>query len=106
MSCSLMPLTTSDSVRSSHSVSTIDDMRISLAADSLDGVAPLLVAEVERRGHSVTLYGALASGDRPDWAWSCSVAARDVARGRAEQAIVCCWTGTGASIAANKVAGV
>src|SRR5207245_6654354 len=27
----------------------------------------------------------------------------DVADGRAEQAIVCCWTGTGASIAANKV---
>jgi ribose 5-phosphate isomerase B len=26
-----------------------------------------------------------------------------VADGRAEQAIVCCWTGTGASIAANKV---
>ena len=33
-------------------------------------------------------------------------AARDVAEGRAEQAIVCCWTGTGASIAANKVPGV
>jgi ribose 5-phosphate isomerase B len=33
-------------------------------------------------------------------------AARDVAEGRAEQAIVCCWTGTGAAIAANKVAGV
>jgi ribose 5-phosphate isomerase B len=29
-----------------------------------------------------------------------------VAEGRAEQAVVCCWTGTGASIAANKVAGV
>jgi len=26
--------------------------------------------------------------------------------GRAEQAVVCCWTGTGASIAANKVNGV
>ena len=26
--------------------------------------------------------------------------------GRTEQAIVCCWTGTGASIAANKVPGV
>ena len=34
------------------------------------------------------------------------MAARDVADGRAEQGIVCCWTGTGASIAANKVAGV
>jgi ribose 5-phosphate isomerase B len=29
-----------------------------------------------------------------------------VAEGRADQAIVCCWTGTGAAIAANKVAGV
>jgi ribose 5-phosphate isomerase B len=29
-----------------------------------------------------------------------------VAEGRAEQAVVCCWTGTGASIAANKVDGV
>jgi ribose 5-phosphate isomerase B len=33
-------------------------------------------------------------------------AARDVAEGRAEQAIVCCWTGTGASIAANKVGSI
>ena len=37
---------------------------------------------------------------------SSEAAARDVAEGRAEQAVVCCWTGTGASIAANKVAGV
>jgi ribose 5-phosphate isomerase B len=29
-----------------------------------------------------------------------------VADGRADQAIVCCWTGTGASIAANKVPGI
>ena len=38
--------------------------------------------------------------------WASEAAARDVAEGRAEQGIVCCWTGTGASIAANKVAGV
>ncbi|MGH8879904.1 MAG: RpiB/LacA/LacB family sugar-phosphate isomerase, partial [Stackebrandtia sp.] len=45
-------------------------------------------------------------GERPDWAWASEAAARDVADGRAQQAIVCCWTGTGASIAANKVGGV
>ena len=28
-----------------------------------------------------------------------------MAEGRADQGVVCCWTGTGASIAANKVAG-
>ncbi|GLW12622.1 ribose 5-phosphate isomerase B [Microtetraspora sp. NBRC 13810] len=80
-------------------------MRISLASDSLDGVASLVAPELERRGHTVILHGALADG-RADWAWSCSEAAADVAAGRADQAIVCCWTGTGASIAANKVPGV
>jgi ribose 5-phosphate isomerase B len=81
-------------------------MRISIASDSLDGVAKQVVSEIERRGHSVTLYGALAEGDRADWAWCCAAAVRDIADGRADQAIVCCWTGTGASIAANKVPGV
>ena len=32
--------------------------------------------------------------------------ANDVAEGRAEAGVVACWTGTGASIAANKVPGV
>jgi ribose 5-phosphate isomerase B len=78
-------------------------MRISVAADERTGVAGALVAELERRGHGTLLHGALADADRDDWAWCCEAAARDVAEGRAEQGIVCCWTGTGASIAANKV---
>ncbi|GII04320.1 RpiB/LacA/LacB family sugar-phosphate isomerase [Planobispora takensis] len=80
-------------------------MRISLASDSLDGVAPVLVSELEGRGHTVIARGAV-SGERADWAWCCARAARDVAEGAADQAVVCCWTGTGASIAANKVPGV
>jgi ribose 5-phosphate isomerase B len=78
-------------------------MRISVAADELAGIARVLVDELERRGHQTLTHGALASGERDDWAWASESAARDVAEGRAEQAIVCCWTGTGASIAANKV---
>ncbi|HEY4996828.1 MAG TPA: RpiB/LacA/LacB family sugar-phosphate isomerase [Solirubrobacteraceae bacterium] len=58
------------------------------------------------RGHEAVVHGALAQDERDDWAWAAEVVARDVAAGRAEQGIVCCWTGTGASIAANKVAGV
>lgn len=81
-------------------------MRISLAADERTGVADAVAGQLRARGHDVTLHGALAEGERPDWAWSCEAAARDVAHGRADQAVVCCWTGTGASIAANKVAGV
>ncbi|MEV4800812.1 RpiB/LacA/LacB family sugar-phosphate isomerase [Nonomuraea sp. NPDC049421] len=81
-------------------------MRISVAADSKDGVAERVVAELRRRGHDVVTHGALDDDERDDWAWACELTARDVAEGRAEQGVVCCWTGTGASIAANKVPGV
>jgi ribose 5-phosphate isomerase B len=81
-------------------------MRIALAADELTGVASAIPDELRRRGHEPILHGAYHSGERPDWAWASEQAARDVADGRADQAIVACWTGTGASIAANKVDGV
>jgi ribose 5-phosphate isomerase B len=81
-------------------------MRIAVAADERVGVADAVVQALRERGHEPLVHGALAEGERADWAWSCEAAARDVAEGRAEQAVVCCWTGTGASIAANKVAGV
>lgn len=81
-------------------------MRISVAADERVGVAQELVEELARRGHETVLHGALVDAERDDWAWASEAAARDVAAGRAEQGIVCCWTGTGASIAANKVAGI
>jgi ribose 5-phosphate isomerase B len=80
-------------------------MRVSVSCDEATGVAGALVAELERRGHVTLVHGALADGERDDWAWASEAVARDVAEGRAEHGIVCCWTGTGASIAANKVDG-
>ena len=81
-------------------------MRIAVAADERVGIAEAVLEELRRRGHEPLPHGALSDEERDDWAWASEAAARDVAEGRAEQAIVCCWTGTGASIAANKVAGV
>jgi ribose 5-phosphate isomerase B len=81
-------------------------VRIAVAADERVGVAEAVVEELRRRGHEPIAHGALAEGERDDWAWASETAARDVAEGRAEQAVVCCWTGTGASIAANKVPGI
>jgi ribose 5-phosphate isomerase B len=81
-------------------------MRISVAVDELTGIAQPLVLELRRRGHEPILHGAYVEDERPDWAWASESAARDVAEGRADQAIVLCWTGTGASIAANKVPGI
>jgi ribose 5-phosphate isomerase B len=81
-------------------------MRISVSADERTGVAGALADELRRRGHEPILHGALADDERPDWAWASEAAARDVADGRADQAVIACWTGTGASMAANKVPGV
>jgi ribose 5-phosphate isomerase B len=78
-------------------------MRISVSADERVGIADAVVKELRRRGHDPIVHGALSDSERHDWAWASESAARDVADGRAEQGIVCCWTGTGASIAANKV---
>jgi ribose 5-phosphate isomerase B len=81
-------------------------MRVAVAADERTGVAEAVVEELRRRGHEPLVHGALSDEERSDWAWASEVAARDVAAGAADQGIVCCWTGTGASIAANKVPGV
>jgi ribose 5-phosphate isomerase B len=81
-------------------------MRIAVAADERTGIAETVADELRRRGHEPVLHGALSDAERDDWAWASEAAARDVADGRADQAVVCCWTGTGASIAANKVPGV
>jgi ribose 5-phosphate isomerase B len=81
-------------------------VKVSVAADERTGVADAVVDELRKRGHEPIVHGALADGERDDWAWASEAAARDVADGRAEQGIVCCWTGTGASIAANKVDGI
>jgi ribose 5-phosphate isomerase B len=81
-------------------------MKVSVAADERTGVAEAVVEELRRRGHEPVLHGALSDEERDDWAWASEAAARDVAEGKADQAVVACWTGTGASIAANKVTGV
>jgi ribose 5-phosphate isomerase B len=81
-------------------------MRIAVSTDMLKGVADSVVERLEADGHEVLRFGAFDPSDRADWAWGSESAARAVADGRADQGVVCCWTGTGASIAANKVPGV
>src|SRR5256886_9128698 len=89
-------------IRARHPTS----MKIAVAADERTGVAGEVEEQLRERGHEPVVHGALVEGERADWAWCCEAAARDVAEGRAEQAVVCCWTGTGASIAANNVPGI
>jgi len=82
-------------------------VKIAIGSDERTHLTDLLVEELTRRGHEVLPFGPLVPGDAEvDWPLVSSNVARAVAAGRADEGIVCCWTGTGASIAANKVAGV
>ena len=84
-------------------------MRIAIGSDERTHLTDALVEDLRKRGHEVLPFGPLAAEGRTtesDWPLVSAEVAREVAEGRAQQGIVCCWTGTGASIAANKVPGI
>jgi ribose 5-phosphate isomerase B len=60
---------------------------------------------LQGHGHNVARFGALAPGENDAWPSVGREVAQSVARGNADYGVLCCWTGTGVSIAANKVAG-
>ncbi len=76
-----------------------------MGADAAGPLTDTLVGELRKRGAAVTLFGALLDGSDA-WASIGRAVGEAVAAGAADLGIVCCWTGTGISIAANKVAGV
>jgi ribose 5-phosphate isomerase B len=82
-------------------------MKIALGSDEANELTNFLIAELGQRGHTIVLRGPIDPADPDvDWPLTSSRVAELVARGEVAEGIVCCWTGTGASIAANKVPGV
>ena len=77
-------------------------MRLAVGSDERTSLTDAVVAELQRRNMAVELYGALAPEQDSRWP---RVAER-VASGACEQGVLLCWTGTGVSIAANKMPGV
>jgi ribose 5-phosphate isomerase B len=80
-------------------------MRIAVSSDERTSLVDAVLDELAKRGHQADYVGP-AQGEEADWPVVSAEAARRVVSGDADEAIVMCWTGTGASIAANKVAGV
>ena len=82
-------------------------MKIAIGSDERTHLTDMVTEELKKRGYEVILFGSLADNDSEvDWPLTSSKVAETVARGEADEGIVCCWTGTGASIAANKVRGI
>jgi len=79
-------------------------MRIALGADDSTRVVDALFELLTSQGHEVVRYGK-AGGEAETWAETGRRVAADVVAGKRDLGIVCCWTGTGVSIAANKVPG-
>ena len=77
-----------------------------MSSDCRAPLVDVVLAELERRGHTVLYSGPEAPDAEVDWPPVTREAAERVASGEAEEAVVMCWTGTGASICANKVPGV
>lgn len=80
-------------------------MRIVLGSDERTDLTEAVAADLRARGADVTLVGPPAGHDLA-WPAVGRQVGDAVARGEADGGVLFCWTGTGASIAANKVRGV
>lgn len=80
-------------------------LRIAVGSDERTPLTDTLVAALRQRGAVVVLYGALTENDDPNWPVVARRVAQQVADGDAAQGVLLCWTETGVSMAANKVAG-
>lgn len=76
-------------------------MRIVFSTDEVTDVTDRVTARLADRGHAVTV---VRPGD--PWPEVGRAVGEAVADGRADLGVVCCWTGTGVALAANKVPGV
>jgi ribose 5-phosphate isomerase B len=75
-------------------------VRVVVGADDEGEVLDTVVDELAVRGHAVTVLAQKA------WPEVARKVAETVASGEADQGVLFCWTGTGTSMAANKVPGV
>ena len=79
-------------------------VRLAVGSDERTTLTEAVVEEVRKRGYSVELFGALSTGD-PRWPIVAREVAERVASRTADHGVLFCWTGTGVSMAANKVPG-
>ena len=80
-------------------------MKLALGSDEKTALTDAVREDLEQRGHDVVLVGP-PGGESIEWAEVGQRVGELVAKGEVETGVLFCWTGTGASIAANKVPGV
>jgi len=81
-------------------------MKIVISSDEYFPLIDVLLEEVQNRGHEVHYLGPRQGEKSVDWPDVTLAAMQEIQQGKAQEGIVLCWTGTGCSIAANKVQGI
>ena len=77
-------------------------MKIAVASDEKTHLTDFVIEDLKQRGSEIRLYGPLVDDALP-WTLASEKLADAVASGEADEGVLFCYTGTGASIAANKV---
>ena len=80
-------------------------MKLAIGSDERSHLTDIVVADVQKRGHDVSLFGPLAD-EKEYWPQVARQVAEAVVSGQVVEGILFCWTGTGVSMAANKVPGI
>ncbi len=80
-------------------------MKIAVGSDERTHLTDFVIEELRKRGIELELHGPL-SGENIQWAEVAQNVAEKVSKGNCDQGILFCWTGTGVSMAANKVPGI
>ena len=80
-------------------------MKIAVGTDMNMSLPKTVVNYLQENGHAVSTFGAWTEKSCP-WPEVAIEVAEKVASGEFDQAVLFCWTGTGISIAANKVKGI
>ena len=80
-------------------------MKIAVASDEKTQLTDFVIDDLKERGYDVVLLGPLADEALP-WTLASEKLADAVAGGEADEGVLFCYTGTGASMAANKVPGI
>jgi ribose 5-phosphate isomerase B len=81
-------------------------MRVAIGSDMRGELPEAIDRWLRSHGHDVVRFGALASEGGDAWPSVGREVGESVASGNSEYGVLCCWTGTGVSIAANKVKGI
>jgi ribose 5-phosphate isomerase B len=81
-------------------------MKIAVVSDEFYPIHSFVLEWLKSRRHEPVLFGALKSKQEESWVQSAREAAQAIKEGICDEGVFFCWTGTGISIAANKLPGI